>query len=313
MVEQIVVKPLAECSLDNVLELAASHYPARDPVRRIDYLEWLYQRNPNGECRLALAIGNDGAYVGMMALIPFRMVSSADIITAVAVVHVLVHPTYRGRNLFVRMIHAVNEERRRTGEWLIGHPNDQAIPGWRRTGMAFRTVDEVCVRFPLLRGVRRNGRRAVRLSESTLGVCDFRTLDAWRSGLGSPALLVDRAFLKWRFLDHPIHRYEIFGWLDGDRLQGYYVRRRFRMPLVWLAVDWQGEDPWRDGPPSAWFGPTLVPWPSALSTTRPDKPPMLFRPPGFDRQLQFFATAADSRGTDSEPWSYITFAASDIG
>jgi hypothetical protein len=241
------------------------------------------------------------------------MVSGADIINTIAVVHVLVHPAHRGKNLFVRMIRAVNEERRRTGEWLIGHPNDSATPGWRRTKMAFRTVDEVRVRFPLLGGSRWSGRRAVRLSEATLALCDFSALDQWRRRLGSPALLVDRAFLKWRFLDHPIHRYEIFGWLDGDLLLGYYVRRRFRIPLVWLAVDWQGEDLWREGPPGAWLSPTLVPWPIEHSTGQADRPRMLFKPRGLDRQFQFFATPADERGADNEPWSYITLAASDIG
>ena len=311
--EQITVKPFAECSMDQVLALAASYYPEGDPVRRVDYLEWLYQRNPNGVCRLALAVEEGGSYIGMMALIPFRMVSGADIINTIAVVHVLVHPAHRGKNLFVRMILAVNEERRRTGEWLIGHPNDSATPGWRRTKMAFRTVDEVRVRFPMLGGARSNGRRAVRLSEAMLALCDFGALDEWRRKLGSPALLVDRAFLKWRFLDHPIHRYEIFGWLDGDQLLGYYVRRRFRIPLVWLAVDWQGADLWRDGPPGAWLSPTLVPWPSTPSTDQMDRPRMLFKPRGLDRQFQFFATPADERSVNNEPWSYITLAASDIG
>jgi len=310
--EEIVVRPIAECSMERVLALAATYYPDGDPVRRADYLEWLYRRNPNGECRLALALENDGSYVGMMALIPFRMTGGGATIDTIAVVHVLVHPKYRGRNLFVRMILAVNEERQRTGEWLIGHPNESATPGWRRTRMIFRTVDDVRIRLPLLSRSRRGGPRPVRLSDAMLALCDFSALDEWRCTLGSPALAVDREFLKWRFLDHPIHRYEIFGWLDGDRLLGYYVRRRFRMPMVWLAVDWQGADLWRDGPPGAWLSPTLVPWPTEDSTSS-YRPRMLFKPRGFDRQFQFFATPANELNVNHEPWSYVTLAASDIG
>ncbi len=308
-----MVRPFADYSMERGLALAAKHYPEGNPVRRADYLHWLYQQNPNGSCRMALAVDDDGSYVGMMALIPFRMVSGPDFINTIAVVHVLVDPAHRGKNLFVRMIEAVNEERHRSGEWLIGHPNDSATPGWRRTRMAFRTVDEVRVRFPLLRGARLGARRATRLTGAILARCDFSALDQWRRALGSPALLIDRAFLKWRFLDHPIHRYEIFGWLDGDRLLGYYVRRRFRVPMVWLAVDWQGEALWRDGPPGAWFCPTLVPWPSAPGSAKVDRPRMLFRPRGLDRQFRFFATPADESSMGAESWSYVTLAASDIG
>ncbi len=310
--EQVVVRQISECSMEKVLALAATYYPEGDPVRKPDYLEWLYRRNPNGECRLGLVLEADGAYIGMMALIPFRMTNGPGIIETVAVVHVLVHPKYRGRNLFVRMILAVNEERQRTGEWLIGHPNASATPGWRRTRMAFRTVDDVRVRLPLMGRSRWSGRRVVRLSDAMLARCDFSALEDWRRELGSPALAVDRAFLKWRFLEHPIHRYEIFGWLDGERLLGYYVRRRFRMPLVWLAVDWQGADLWRDGPPGAWLSPTLVPWPTEDSRQL-YRPRMLFKPRGLNRQFEFFATPTNEPSTDNEPWSYITLAASDIG
>ncbi len=299
--------------MDRVLALAATYYPDGDPVRRVDYLDWLYRRNPNGECRIALALDGDGSYVGMMALIPFRMTNGSAIIDTVAVVHVLVHPKCRGRNLFVRMILAVNQERQRTDEWLIGHPNESATPGWHRTKMVFRTVDDVRVRLPLLRRSRWRSGQAVRLSEAILASCDLSALDDWRRTLGSPALAVDCAFLKWRFLDHPIHHYELFGWLDGDRLLGYYVRRRFRMPLVWLAVDWQGADLWRDGPPGAWLSPTLVPWPAQDSTASLCRPRMLFKPRGLDRQFRFFATPAHERSTTNEPWSYVTLAASDIG
>ena len=44
-----------------------------------------------------------------------------------------------------------------------------------------------------------------------------------------------------------------------------------------------------------------------------DRPRMLFKPRGLDRQFEFFATPADERSADNEPWSYITLAASDIG
>src|SRR5258706_567833 len=100
--------------------------------------------------------------------------------------------------------------------------------------------------------------------------------------------------------------------IAGARVVYYYVRRRFRMPLVWLAVDWQGADLWRDGPPGPWQSPTLVPWPAEDSTAL-YRPRMLFKPRGLDRQFQFFATPADERSVGHEPWSYVTLAASDIG
>ena len=312
MPASIIIRPFRGVSVTELLSLNSTYYSQRSPVRQLDYLEWLYTKNPNGEAELVLSVDEDGSYIGMMALVPFSILCGQTEISARAVFHVLVHARHRTKNLFARMIRAARAHCRNAGAWLIGHPNKNATPGWRVTRMKFRGGYETRVAPPLIGGASciSDDATLTLLSAKSLCDCELDPLVCWQRGLNSPILKADAAFIKWRFLDHPVHRYHVYGWLTEKKLVAYYVRRRYR-PGVWLAADWQGHGIWRNGPPAALSGVTIVPWPMIPSPPYEKIPRLLFQSRWARREFPFFSTPPHE-DTGDNSWSFVTLSASDI-
>jgi len=306
----LVIGELGEISVSRLLELFASYHPERHLLRRADYLEWLYVHNPHGRAKLAVVVEPDGSYSGVSALVPFRTVVGNETIGTRYILNVLVHPAQRGRNLFFHMMTAAVAEAHKHGEWAIGHPNHASYPVCVKTNMTFRAGANLLVRPPGLGGRLRGYCRVWQTgdNDNPWTDYDFGTLAEWRRSIGHPVLLADEEFLRWRYMRHPAHNYRLYFRREEGRLTDYFVARRSRMGFN-LAVDWQGSEIWRLGPPSVPTAVTLVPWPNAGIA----RPRFLFSVRAAKREFRFYATAPAGRSDDSESWSHMTLGASDIG
>ena len=308
----IEIRPLDEIGADAVVGLAASYYPAGHDARRREYLDWLYNRNPFGQGRIVAALER-GLLIGMMGLIPFRLRCDDGTFIAHMVVNVLTHPRHRTKSLFVKMIRVAKHECDEKGEWLIGHPNDAAYPGWKRNGMVFQPGYDMKWIAPLRPLPLRGFRRRADVAPNELPCLDFGPLLQWQSNVRQPVIAADAAFIEWRFFRHPTRSYRVGSLRQGNLVLGYWVRRAFR-PMVDLIVDWQGGDFWKAGPPASLWRPSLIAWPVAGVEANPvPVPRRLWALPRVHKYYRFFATPPAQVDGSPRQWHLLTLAATDFG
>lgn len=300
---------LDEIGIDAVIGLGAAWYPAGHDARRREYLDWLYKRNPAGEGRLVTAV-EGGLLIGMMGLVPLRIRNGEDLFTANMVVNVLSHPEHRTKGLFVKLIRVARRRCDERGEWMIGHPNDAAYPGWKRTRMAFQPGYDLRWMPPLLRI---GGKRGTTMRGAQIASLDFDPLAQWQRQIRQPVIAADAPFIAWRFLRHPTRAYHVGVLRSGSEVLGYWVRRTFRPMVDWI-VDWQGEQCWKEGPPSRMLRLSVLAWPHIGDggSQAARWPARSFGLPRVRKHYRFFATPP-AGATGVAGWEYLTLAATDFG
>jgi hypothetical protein len=298
----------ASLGYELLLELAAAHYPTGSNARRLDYLRWLYEQNPHGDGKIAAAI-EGGLLLAMMALIPLKIRAGTSLIRANMVFNVLTHPAHRGKNLFVKLIRAAQQHCERAGEWLIGHPNALAIPGWKRTKMSFQSGYELRWMAPTM-GFGNGRERRVR-TRSELHSLNFQPLADWRMRLGHPVIEADANYLAWRFFDHPSREYHVTAQVDGSQISAYAVRRQMFLPMA-LTVDWQGAEYWQNGPPAPASRICVLAWPENSKQASQPTPTRVRSFRWKRKHYPFFATPPSGLSPYSLSWAAVTLAATDF-
>ncbi len=227
--DQITALPCDSSHLAFIIKLGETYYPKGAPICTEDYLKWFYLDNPEGPATLIVAREGD-LWIGFMALIPVRLEYAGQLHKACFAVNVLTHPQHRNKNLFVKMIKCAREFLTGRGIWLMGHPNANAVPGWKRQKMIFRNPLQVfLVKISLLAKIRRiNSFDQLRELPSSFwsGLTDTQGLH----------LKYTPEFIRWRFLDAPHREYVITAVERLGELAGLRVTRHFKGPFD-LMVD----------------------------------------------------------------------------
>jgi hypothetical protein len=218
-------------SFDSAVEEGYRRLFPGEPDKAPDLLEWRFRDNPHGPAKFAAAT-EAGDPVGMIALVPTRLVNSRGE-QGYQAIDTAVHPSQRGKGLFVKMGNAVQAEL--DGDVLWGFPNANAAPGWfGRLGWTnFGTV-------PLLIRPLRSGfllaRLRLRFRALDFTLVRTRKIDAYVYSHGrelardfdrlwqqvAPRLgpAVDRSgpWMQWRLFDKPSADYRCVGIKDegGD-------------------------------------------------------------------------------------------------
>jgi len=89
-------------SYDEQIQQAYRSLFPGDPQKSPELLDWRFQANPHGLAKFAVAV-EGSEIVGMIALVPTRLVGSKAAMTGYQAIDTVVHPSFRGRGLFVRM------------------------------------------------------------------------------------------------------------------------------------------------------------------------------------------------------------------
>ena len=197
------------------------------------YGRWLYGDNPFGLARMVKAI-DLGQLIGFMAMVPLRLARRDAQVPAYNVVDVVVHPDYRGQNVFGRMIASAEQMAIAEDAILIGYPNAMAVNAWRRAGMHFQTPLRPYLVAPTLpaRGLHAAEIQDSQALEPALVLLRDQALrgDDWRLSLSAD-------YVDWRYLRHPVHRYKIQQIEVGATPAGFLVSRRVRGPVHLLVGD----------------------------------------------------------------------------
>jgi GNAT superfamily N-acetyltransferase len=102
---------------EQILDAYSSLFPD-DPQKSPELLDWRFQANPHGPAKFAVAAAR-GEIVGMIALVPTRLVGSKAGMTGYQAIDTVVHPSFHGRGLFVRMGAAAQDKQALGGSVLF--------------------------------------------------------------------------------------------------------------------------------------------------------------------------------------------------
>lgn len=197
-----------------------------------DQLSWRFERNPHGPGRFAIA-EDDGQIRGMIALLATRLSHGTETKPGFQAIDTVVHPSLRGRGVFVGLGTTAQDFARDEGAILWGFPNANAAPGWfgrlgwsnfgqvpllmrpLRSGYILGRLHPALRRFDV--ALQRSGPPAAApYSEGRQLEADGdRLWSACRAGQG---LTVDRSgsWLRWRLAEKPATAYRSIAVHDGQ-------------------------------------------------------------------------------------------------
>ena len=224
MTYAITIEPYDDAQLSHLKTLFASYFKPDDRLLTESYSQWLYGANPIGRARI-VAVVEDGRWIGFMAMIPVDLVKGEERRAAYYVVNVLVHPEHHGKNLFRQMIVAAKELAMAEDATLIGHPNEMALPFWKRARMQFQESLIPTLTLPTWHGLGLKVRPIKTLDQlqAVMSALPQRLvrMDRWNVALSAP-------YLDWRYLQHPTNRYYLQSiQLDGA-VAGLQIVKRIR-------------------------------------------------------------------------------------
>jgi hypothetical protein len=301
---QISALPCDSGHVELLIALGGTYYPYGHPALSKDFLRWMYLDNPSGPATLIVAHEND-LWIGIIALIPIVLECQGMVQKACFAVNVLTHPSHRTKNLFVKMIKFARQLLAEQGVWLLGHPNANAVPGWKRQKMNFRDPLRLHIaKFNLslpLKGIRRI---------SSLAQLRELPSSLWETLTERPDMHVKYTpeFISWRFLDAPHKKYTVFAVESRGQLLGLRVTRRFKGPVD-LMVDFVAPVPMLGDVLSSVRRPTLV-MHSGLGCAASEINKGCWRLP-YKRVFPFFVTTWND-ASDADDLSGITLVASDL-
>jgi len=198
-----------------------------DNGKSSELLDWRFRRNPHGEAKFAVA-SKDGQIVGLIALVPTRLRGGPRAMLGYQAIDTAVHPSCRGRGLFVRMGMLAQDPDALGGELLWGFPNANAAPGWYGR-LGWTNFGQVPLLMRPLRSSFLLGRLHLKVRALDLPLIRSRTSSAevytdgarlsadfaslWRRVAPQFGIAVDRSgdWLRWRLVDKPGANYCCMG------------------------------------------------------------------------------------------------------
>ncbi len=225
---------VGEQLIAQMIAFGAGNYPPSDPNLDVGYLRWLCIENPCGNAQ-AVVIRADDRLVGQAILVPVNLATGDCVTRGYFVVNVLTDPEYRNRRLFSTIIDAAKEFVSGRKEWLLGHPNAAALPGWTRKEMTFRTS-----LAPHLCGMGFAIGRKVEVIDTEAGLMmEWPGIESCLGSNNDRQVRIVRTleYMRWRFMRRPDKHYRL-GMCrgNGGRPLGFYVATRWKHHLD-LVVD----------------------------------------------------------------------------
>ena len=221
--------------IQKLIEFGKIYYQEDHPILKENFLRWFYLENPSGPAMLVVA-QEENEWIGLIALIPIALTAANQTQKACFAVNVLTHPSHRGKNLFVKMIVRAKEFLKSESIWLIGHPNENAFPGWKRQKMKFYPPLLPFIVKPLLpfSGLKILPIHSVKQLQEI-------TSNFWNEIKVSDGVGIEYSFkfIAWRFLDSPYRKYRIDAIYRGKKFLGLKISRKYK-GIINILIDYIG-------------------------------------------------------------------------
>lgn len=206
-----VVRPYQPRDEAGILSLWKAAFDKEMPP---DLWQWKYLKNPY-PVQIAVAVGEDGMIAVMYGGIPYRANWKGDIVTITHLMDIMSHPTCRGSGLFVKTGLAFFD--------LFAGPERTCFyygfPGKYHfeIGRKYLQYDELKKGVGFLKAeVRALTRNRTRFGSriEPISKVDEAFDHLWgRCARDYPLAVVrDAPFLRWRFFEHPLCDYEVWGY-----------------------------------------------------------------------------------------------------
>lgn len=238
-----------EAGLPDLAELSSGHR------MDLDFWRWLFRDNPAGEAPIYFA-DDHGTLAGHYSIVPFRLRIQGRETIASQGLEAMTHPDYRRQGIMLALAERAYADAARDGVDLIyGFPNTNSIGGFLKHLEFFATEALPVVVRPLdlprlLAHQRGEGLQARwggavgqwgwdqlwPLQPAAAGV-KVTEVDAFPAEVdalcqrvlaGIPnGVIRDRAFLQWRYCDHPVRKYRVYLVHRDGELRGFCVSGRF--------------------------------------------------------------------------------------
>jgi hypothetical protein len=221
---RFVIRPYQEGDETGILSLWKAAFGKEIPRA---LWRWKYLKNPY-PVQIALAVGEDGTIRVMYGGIPYRATWKNERVTVTHLMDIMSHPNYRKSGLFVKTGTAFFDlyaGPHRTC-FYYGFPGKYHFDIGKKylkytdleNGVSFLRAETRA----LARNKARFGGRIERITQAE-GVVD----DIWDLCVRDYPLAVirDSAFIRWRFFEHPLNPYEVWGYRSFFRKdwKGYAV------------------------------------------------------------------------------------------
>jgi predicted acetyltransferase len=189
---------------------------------------WKYLENPLKE-NLILVYEDRKKIVGEEAIVPFKAYFKGKILKIGHSVDSMVLNEYRGKGIFKKLaLKSLKEGKERGYSYFYGFPNKNSLPiytkklNWMIFGYIRRWIFPLNLNilslkfkidFSILSPLFKIGKNLLKRDYGFERVYNFNGVDVYLENLKKHYdifLLRDEDFLKWRYLDHPYYKYDIF-------------------------------------------------------------------------------------------------------
>lgn len=189
---------------------------------------WKYLENPLKE-NLILVYEDRKKIVGEEAIVPFKAYFKGKILKIGHSVDSMVLNEYRGKGIFKKLaLKSLKEGKERGYSYFYGFPNKNSLPiytkklNWMSFGYIRRWIFPLNLNilslkfkidFSILSPLFKIGKNLLKRDYGFERVYNFNGVDVYLENLKKHYdifLLRDEDFLKWRYLDHPYYKYDIF-------------------------------------------------------------------------------------------------------
>jgi GNAT superfamily N-acetyltransferase len=235
---------------EEVLRVRNSAYPTAPLSQSL--WDWRYAGLPDTDAAILVADHRENI-IGLQPLASFAVQVEGELGRACMLTGVVTHPEYRRRGVFSSLITQSVEQARERGNWLVyTFPNQLSFPGFMKVGgwihvgslplyLKVLDLDAVLEKRVTNRWLRRIlvgvGNPGLHLLERVrppqsrellirqVNCWDERADELWARVCSEYRVIVrrDRAYLTWRYLEHPEEEYMVFQAESRGELLGYTV------------------------------------------------------------------------------------------
>jgi len=179
-----------------------------------DWWHWKYDANVFGKS-IILVAETEGRIVGLRGFWRWDFLRDGQVIKAVQSVDTCVHAAYRRRGIFTQLVLAALERAQRAGvQMVFNFPGRLSLPGYLKLG--WRYVKRVSWYGKLLRPWA-IGAKCLRPSDRVGSLLEAHSamtpadIEDLRIAPGTSGMRthISPAFLRWRYLENPLHEYGI--------------------------------------------------------------------------------------------------------
>ncbi|OEF64767.1 hypothetical protein OAA_10265 [Vibrio cyclitrophicus 1F175] len=299
---EIKVVEAKEQYFDKLLCFYKTHYESSNRIFKNDYLKWLLLDNPNGSGQCVTVTLND-EIIGNFFLVATSVTVNGVVKKGYFATDVLTHPEHRDKNLFVKMIRKSITYLKEEKKFIVGHPNKNAIPGWKRTKMEFGPemssfISKPKKPFSNIKIKELNTKKA--LFDLRCEVSDLI------NNSNDSIVNADVDYIYWRFLKHPNQKYIINAIYRNECFCGLLVSMKYK-GFVDRVIHYIADDKQISSVINSSLKPKIFYVPQSMAQSSYQN--LLFKI-NLGSNINFFITNYDSDGKIDG--KRISFAACDI-